>query len=484
MRGAFEGDRRGALLSEAGKVKRLVFFEGGDLVGARSSEPSERLGSILVETGRITKEQLAKAVTFIRSGQKLGQILVELDYLKGGEIEGFVRRQILDVACAMLTVKPTRLVFSERIEVDAITLSPVSIGDVFLEAVNRLEDIQGFRQRVLIADCVPEQTEGALGIASGMRLSEEQAVVLDLIDSRSSIQEIAKRSPIPVDETMRILIAFHESGAMSIRRNEKQAASKRPSPEPAPAVSVDPRQAELTELYNDVQCQNHWQVLGLERAASYQDVDRSYRKLLERLAPEAWAHNPDPEVQEKLSFVRARVKEAFLTLSSQTSAQVYEKLESHETQYHESKQKWEVVVSEPTQPADWKPAEDPGKRERLLNRAKHAYREKDFWRCIEMCRLVIELDDENDPEPYHLLGNALGKNPRWRRDAEKNLKMAQKLEPWQPRYLISLGKLYQKEGLLERAQRVYEEARTLDPDCSIPTIDPSEEPRAEQQRAG
>ena len=95
------------------------------------------------------------------------------------------------------------------------------------------------------------------------------------------------------------------------------------------------------------------------------------------------------------------------------------------------------------------------------------------------------MDDENLPERYHLLGCALSHNPRWRQDAEQNLKIAHKLEPLEPRYLASLGQLYQTEGLTERAERVYEQARTIDPDFAIPGSTNEDEPRvAGTQKAG
>ena len=166
MRSAFQAGKNGALIGEAGDAKRLVFFEGGELVGARSNVPEERLGEVMVREQQIAATELEHAISFIRSGRKLGQILVELGYLGGGEIERFVRVQILDIAGAILMSLSDRLVFSEQMEVEAVTLSPVSIGDVFLYAVKCLPDEGLYRDKVLIEDYVLEQTAGALAVAS------------------------------------------------------------------------------------------------------------------------------------------------------------------------------------------------------------------------------------------------------------------------------------------------------------------------------
>jgi tetratricopeptide (TPR) repeat protein len=99
--------------------------------------------------------------------------------------------------------------------------------------------------------------------------------------------------------------------------------------------------------------------------------------------------------------------------------------------------------------------------------AKRAYREQDFWRAIELCRASIELAEDNDAERFHVLGKALSENPRWRQDAKKNLKIAHNLKPWEPRYLVSLAKFYEKVGLQYRAQRLYEQVRVMDPDYPV-----------------
>ena len=471
MRAAYEGQKTGALICETEEAKRLVFFESGQLVGAKSDLVRDRLGEVLVREKRITAEQLEEVTGFIRSGHRLGQILVELDYLRGGEIEKFVWVQILDIAGAILLSTPERLVFSEQVPIQAITLSPVSIGDVFLHAVKRLPDVDIYRENVLIDDYVLAQTSDALGIAPGMELSEDEAFVLDLVDSSNSVGEILQKSPLGDERTVRVLIALHQSGIVELRDKK---ASERPAPGPRPtpqaAAAADPFEKELASVYSEMQCQNHWQVLGLSRGAGYSDVERAHKELSAKFDPAKYEHIPDGDFQEKLSSVYARLKEAFVTLSSQTSTNVYDQLVERESQYQETQKKWEVVVAEPQQPEDWDRERDPEEAARLFKRAQRCFKERDFWRAIELCRTSIELDQENYPDRFHLLGRALSENPRWRLDAEKNLKIAIKLEPWETRYLVSLGQLYEKAGMTARAQRAYDEVKVMDPDFEIPEV--------------
>src|SRR3989304_9033670 len=71
MRSAYEGEKEGALISETAGAKRLVFFERGYLVGAKSELAQERLGEVIVAEGGGTRGQLEEAPGFIRSGREL-----------------------------------------------------------------------------------------------------------------------------------------------------------------------------------------------------------------------------------------------------------------------------------------------------------------------------------------------------------------------------------------------------------------------------
>jgi len=484
MRAAYEGEKDGALISETAGAKRLVFFERGYLVGAKSELVRERLGEVIVAEGGVTRAELEEATRFIRSGRKLGRILVELGYLKSGQIETYVRRQIIRIATAMLTSKSQRLAFSTVIPIEAVTLSPVSIGDVFLEAAFHLTDIGLYREKLLLDDYVLAQTRDALALAGHMTLLSDDAQVLDLVDERNTVGEIVALSPLTEDRTLRLLLALHQAGIVALRQKQEEAetsaAESAPPPGPLAATEPpppDPFEWELISAFNDMQCQNHWQVLGLGRNASYLEIDRAYQDRYRRFDPANYQHILGGDFQEKLSSIRARLKEAFVTLSSKTSTKVYDSMVDREGQYEEKRENWGTIPSAKAEPASAASAtagqestgrpKNAGEAKSLFKQAKRAYKEQDFWRAIELCRASIELSEDNDPERFHFLGKALSENPRWRQDAEQNLKIAHNLKPWEPRYLVSLAKLYEKVGLQQRAQRLYDQVRVIDPDFAI-----------------
>ena len=518
----------GALLCESANAKRMVFFRDGELVGSRSDAQQERFGHLLVVSGFLTEPQLDSAVRYIRSGKKLGEIMVELGYFNPKELAQFVRMQVRNVASAMLESMPTRIGFSNTPEIQVSTKTPVSVTEVFLHTASEIEDVSGYRESLDDPFTVYERTTS---IGSWFpRLEPEHAIVWDTIDGFRSMGDIIHDSGVPEESVVRSLIGFLAATTVTARdvdgapsplllstqtaaSTETAMASNTPAsfdpdldffdeshrdshdgsttdytPEHVAAVSTisiassrlptrpdsvhrsripvpqksDPFVEELMKLKETVLHGNHWQTLGVPHDASKATILGAFHDLCSRFHPDAHADKVPSDRLADLNFVFARIHEAFLVLSEAPSSEQYHELVDKEEEYEEQKTAWVET------PAETKPTEaDPAKVHEMLGMAKDAYKAKDFWRTIQLCRQVIEHGD-NQPETYFLLGCALSQNPRWRIDAEENLKIASKLEPWNTKYLIALGELYRREGLEKRAERTFMTARIIDPDVQLP----------------
>jgi tetratricopeptide (TPR) repeat protein len=98
--------------------------------------------------------------------------------------------------------------------------------------------------------------------------------------------------------------------------------------------------------------------------------------------------------------------------------------------------------------------------------ASGAFEQEDYWRAIELSKRAIELEQER-ADYHHLLGRALSQNPNWKHEAEQSLRKAAELDPYRSEYLVSLGEFYRSAGLLSRAQRAFDKARSIDPEVTI-----------------
>ena len=97
-------------------------------------------------------------------------------------------------------------------------------------------------------------------------------------------------------------------------------------------------------------------------------------------------------------------------------------------------------------------------------KSRAAIRDGDYHNAIQFTKLAIS-HNSHDARYFCLLADCQMRNPesRWQRMAEENYAKATRLDPWNPNYWVSLGRLYKKRGMKLRARKQFEEALKLVP---------------------
>ncbi len=501
------GKRTGVLTCESDSVKRAVYFQSGFVVGAWSNDPEDRLGEVMIREGRITREQIEDASQFIKSGWKLGEILAELGFIEEHEIEAFVRKQLLDITCMQLVTPPRRLAFTTSSEVDRFLSATISVADILLEAVRRSPDSVARAEKLIEEDLKLGFPSDPLKRFQDVHLTPEDAFVLSRVDGTQKVADILSVSPVSDEETALTLVGLLEAGLIepsgtgvappsspSVAPASSSSATSPPAGA-APAPSPDPVLPERSEiehgsesssddgppidtsqtiqherreeqeraaielLYQEIQFQDHWQVLNVERDCSASLIKEAFFRGAKKYHPDRFRSITEPEFQEKLSFVFRRFSEAYETLGSEAERESYEKLCAKEERYAEDGPIGGPSEGGATVMSSRAKVDEAAGLER---RATEAFDSGDYWSCIELCRQCIDLAPDIAVH-YNLLGRSLAKNPKWRKDAEKNLKIAMNLDPFNATFVLELAKFYEREGLHLRAQRALERAQSIDP---------------------
>lgn len=462
--------RTGVLICDDESGKRSIFFRSGFVVGARSSRPEHRLGEFLIRKGVITKQHFQDASHFIKSGWKMGEILAELSIIERDKIEEYVRMQLLEIACSVLIDPPQKLTFSDLSVVDSVVSIPLSVANVLMEAARSTPQIEGFVERLRADKRNLGFSSDALLRFQDVHLSPEEAYILSRIDGSENAREIFSLSPLSEEKTARILLGLLQAGIIEPegeagRRGEAPVAEGSGEPKPeTPSSHVHDRR-EIERVFQELQRKNHWEVLDVERGASLDALKASFQSKAKRFHPDRFRRLSEPDAQEKINFIFCRIREAYDTLSTQAKAEEYKKLEEKESQYEEKQKTW-------TPPSGAAQAKGPDRRrppeesEALFARAKKAFAAEDSWTAIQLCQQAIEIVSDK-AQYYHLLGMAQAKNPKWRQDAERSLKIATNLDPWKGEYFAALGRLYKNAGLTLRAQRMFDQARAVDPSFAM-----------------
>ncbi len=93
------GKKNGTLNLTRGKARGYICFRNGEVFFATTNWKRQALGLKLLNAGIVNKAQLDEALELQKSnarGQRLGQLLIRLEYITKEQLEVFVEEQIQD----------------------------------------------------------------------------------------------------------------------------------------------------------------------------------------------------------------------------------------------------------------------------------------------------------------------------------------------------------------------------------------------------
>ena len=349
----------------------------------------------------------------------------------------------------------------ERELLDAMRSVEDSVADTLMKEARRTTKIEPHLKALYRDDRKLRLVNSPMLSFQNVQLSPEEAFILSRIDGTLTPSDVFKLSSMSEEETAQTLLGLLRSGIVELESGEKgREAAKMAQPARSQtkslgAPTVDEQRQEIERLFEEFQNQDDWRILGITPGDDFHTLKRAFQKKTFRYHPDRFHRIKDPKLQKKISFVFARVGEAFAKLSN-----VVEK--------EPAKSTVKEAVAPSSAATGTSPAIDAGKRaQQLFVQAEQAYDKADFWESIQFCREAIELVND-EAEYFYLLGRALARNRNWRKEAEENLRIASSLDPTNADYFLTLGELYRREGLASRAKKMFEEARTINPDCEIP----------------
>ena len=245
--------KTGVLTLKNDKEVVTVSFVDGSVVSADALHRrlEDRLGTVLVKSGRITEAQLQSALKVQKSTLKrMGNILVENKYIDPEGLRDALQIQISQMVYRLFRWRDGEYDFSqeERVEYDTEYVSPMSAESILMEGARILDEwpmiekgIRSFSSVFRHANV--EIAAGAKGAvaskddeaARGVTLNDQERRVHSLVDGRRTVQEIIDRCPLSEFDTCRILYD------LITRMLVEEVAAARPKAAAAPAAAPSGR---------------------------------------------------------------------------------------------------------------------------------------------------------------------------------------------------------------------------------------------------
>ncbi len=182
---------KGELVALEDKKVRSLFFDSGNVIGAHTNVPEERLGETLYRFGVVTREQLEKAVSASSSsGKRFGEAAIELDFVSPEELYPMMARQVEEVFYAALHVSDGTFYFFDRFDEAAMgRRHNLNAGMMLMEGARRMDEMRFFRERIPNENYIPTPKEHGT-----KKVPPELGTVYGECDGKRSIAQIGRRT--------------------------------------------------------------------------------------------------------------------------------------------------------------------------------------------------------------------------------------------------------------------------------------------------
>ncbi|HUO85380.1 MAG TPA: DUF4388 domain-containing protein [Thermoanaerobaculia bacterium] len=220
--------RKTGVLTLRGKddTVTVTFLEGKVVAADTLNKRIEnRLGHVLVKTGRLSHEQLNRALEIQRETlQRLGFILTHYEMISRESLQEALQLQILQVIYRLFRWKDGDYQFSQEttIEYDRDNVAPITAESILMEGARMIDEWPIIEKRIRSYDMLLRRKEidqeivvvdedeaddvdfdlgggvpaarGKAAVADQIRISRDEKMVYDLVDGRNTVREIVERS--------------------------------------------------------------------------------------------------------------------------------------------------------------------------------------------------------------------------------------------------------------------------------------------------
>ncbi|HEY6105621.1 MAG TPA: DUF4388 domain-containing protein [Anaeromyxobacteraceae bacterium] len=229
----------GVLTVGTAGVERSVAFKDGEVRSAQSEAPGERIGEVAVRLGYVGEAQVAHAA---QAGRPIGRVLVERGLVAAKDLWKCFHEQVTVVFHAILLAQEGFFVLADEVEGErpGVPLS-VNTQSLLMDGIRRIDELSLFRARIPGPQAFLHRREPRRPV----RLERAEQDLLDLVDGRRRVLEVARETHLSEFDATRILYHLAEAGYLEAADAPAAAPA---SPQDRLAALADGMNAVLREV--------------------------------------------------------------------------------------------------------------------------------------------------------------------------------------------------------------------------------------------
>jgi tetratricopeptide (TPR) repeat protein len=454
-----------------GRVERQLFFDGGQLVFATSSDRQDSLGEMMLREGALTQGQFEEAATLVKTGQRFGSAIAEMGIFTVEQVVGWVQRQLTQITSSVLDYPSGRFFLLTKLEKNVVPeiSIPVPLGKLLLEAVRRAKDLP-LEHLLADSNLRIDLSLDPLLRYQAVDLNSAERRILASISHSTAAKYFLANCGAPSDAAARALYALLVLGSVvsvpaaaeataqaaepapttapppASEQPEATAAPEPPPPQPA-EDSLDTKkfEEEIRALLDLAGKGTYYDLLGVTAIAPPDLVKEKFHGMARKFHPDR--HMGHSQWLDLLQDLMGRLTIAYKTLVDAEKRAAYDKQIAAAGAFTLGQDKTETEET----------VDD------CLTRAKQALRAHNFAGSILWLRKCVEIAP-NVAKHHAMLARSLAAIPQYRQDAVRHFSFAIELDQWNTSTYFQFGELYEAMGLPWRAVPLYRRILEIDPE--------------------
>ncbi len=379
-----------------------------------------------------------------RTGKRQGAVLVELGYLKPKDLIWAVTHQVEEIILSLFHWEDGEFEFKEvALPSEEVIILKLSAANLIYRGIKRIDSFTYLKDGFFPMEAILDYSADPMDLFQDIRLEEKDKEILFLIDGSRTIGEILSLAPLDNFRTLKILHGLLSARIIEIR--EKGQTEDKICKDTLKRLEVELDSAfieKVEELHDRLDSTNYYDVLGITKSATLNEVKEAYYKKTKEFHPDRHFYLPSETLKNKLNALFSFLTKAYKTLSDQELRKEYD----------------QGVIACGTKTVEGLDAEMA--RDKFIE-GKEALRRRSYTKAAELFRQAVYFD--NSVAVYHFcLGLALEKENRFQ-EAEESVTTALKLDLFNADYIAELGHIYLELYLNSRAKDTFEKALELDP---------------------
>jgi hypothetical protein len=200
-----------SLIGASESAARSIFFENGNVLGAQSTAPGERLGEVMYKLGALDREQILAIMKQTTPERRFGETAVDLGFLPRERLFDLMRTQTEEIVYAALRCGEGTFWFVDGFDPDRLAYRHrVSAQTLLMEGVRRMDEAKYFRSRIPTAAHVPAR------LPIRVDPPDELEAIFGACDGQRTIMEIGRAAGLGEFETMHAIFRLLQGGFVHI----------------------------------------------------------------------------------------------------------------------------------------------------------------------------------------------------------------------------------------------------------------------------